>query len=321
MLLVRLRYELAKVDRASGGGERSGAQPGCRGTCGTPPTGGGLCDKTALSGRLGFRSGIRTDFVGAWVAASTCAAALGPMGRPASGVREAMGHTHSAMSVGEAARLLGRDRTRIYALLRSGDLVAAPTSAEHDLDGPGPLRIDRASLDRWQSLAGGSGGPLAALDLLDYPIRRPSAWVEGCSRRSPRWRRRCSAHRHPRSGGDLVGVLWASASQGLRVKELRAAIGLSRERLESPRTSFCSWIPHLDCLSSVTATSCAWSVRPEVAKSIERHLGNPRPVALSRAALEVLAIVACEQPMARAGVELIRGSASDSALDTLLSVD
>ncbi|HLZ23713.1 MAG TPA: SMC-Scp complex subunit ScpB [Ktedonobacterales bacterium] len=41
-------------------------------------------------------------------------------------------------------------------------------------------------------------------------------------------------------------------------------------------------------------------------------------MALSKAALEVLAIVAYRQPIARAGVELIRGSASDSALDTLL---
>ena len=39
---------------------------------------------------------------------------------------------------------------------------------------------------------------------------------------------------------------------------------------------------------------------PEVASSIERHLGNPRPVALSKAALEVLAIVAYRQPIARA---------------------
>src|SRR5207245_9983511 len=30
----------------------------------------------------------------------------------------------------------------------------------------------------------------------------------------------------------IVGVLWASASQGVSVKEVRAAIGLSRERLE-----------------------------------------------------------------------------------------
>ena len=39
---------------------------------------------------------------------------------------------------------------------------------------------------------------------------------------------------------------------------------------------------------------------------------------LSRAALEVLAIVAYRQPITRAGIELIRGTSSDSALDTLL---
>jgi segregation and condensation protein B len=38
---------------------------------------------------------------------------------------------------------------------------------------------------------------------------------------------------------------------------------------------------------------------------------------LSKAALEVLSIVAYRQPITRAGVEFIRGSASDSALDSL----
>jgi segregation and condensation protein B len=41
-------------------------------------------------------------------------------------------------------------------------------------------------------------------------------------------------------------------------------------------------------------------------------------VALSRVALEVLAIVAYKQPIARAGIERIRGTSSDSALETLL---
>ncbi len=58
---------------------------------------------------------------------------------------------------------------------------------------------------------------------------------------------------------------------------------------------------------------------PEVAPAIERHLGNPRPVQLSQAAREVLAIVAYKQPIARAGIERIRGTNSGSALDTLLT--
>lgn len=74
----------------------------------------------------------------------------------------------------------------------------------------------------------------------------------------------------------IVAVLWASASQGLTVKELRAAVGMSRERFEDAYA----------------------------------FLGNNPPLGL--------AIVAYRQPIARSGVEHIRGSASDSAIPTLL---
>lgn len=57
----------------------------------------------------------------------------------------------------------------------------------------------------------------------------------------------------------------------------------------------------------------------EVSKSVERHLGHPRALALSKAALEVLAVVASNQPITRAGIDRIRGTSSDSALDTLLA--
>lgn len=61
------------------------------------------------------------------------------------------------VSVAEAPELLGRDRTRVYALLRSGDLVAA----SDDEDGAGPVRILRASLDRWVVAGGAAGAPLS----------------------------------------------------------------------------------------------------------------------------------------------------------------
>jgi hypothetical protein len=61
------------------------------------------------------------------------------------------------VTVAEAARLLGRDRTRVSALLRSGDLIAAPESE----DEPGPVRIVRASLERWLVAGGAQGGPPA----------------------------------------------------------------------------------------------------------------------------------------------------------------
>src|ERR1700712_4420369 len=61
-----------------------------------------------------------------------------------------------ALSVREAAELLGRDRSRVYALVRSGDLVAVPDpTGDQDL-----LRIDRSSVDRWAVAGGSRGGPL-----------------------------------------------------------------------------------------------------------------------------------------------------------------
>ncbi|MBV9599255.1 MAG: SMC-Scp complex subunit ScpB, partial [Chloroflexi bacterium] len=67
---------------------------------------------------------------------------------------------------------------------------------------------------------------------------------------------------------------------------------------------------HGDELRLVTA--------PEVASSVERYLGRERRAGLSKVTLEVLSIVAYRQPITRSGIELIRGSASDSALDALL---
>jgi hypothetical protein len=61
------------------------------------------------------------------------------------------------VSVAEAARWLGRDRTRVYALIRSGDLVAVPATDE----AAGPLRVDRTSLERWLTAGGSGGAPLS----------------------------------------------------------------------------------------------------------------------------------------------------------------
>ena len=70
-------------------------------------------------------------------------------------------------------------------------------------------------------------------------------------------------------------------------------------------------------ISSDTATSRAWSLRPRSPYLSSRTGTNPGG-RLSSAALEALAIVAYRQPIGRSGIEHIRGSASDSAIATLL---
>lgn len=195
--------------------------------------------------------------------------------------------------------------------------------------------------------------PLAALDLLDYPSPLAQRLGRGVlqtladvpptvlARRSARARAQTNPllgkllkalqeRRGPRpvvegdprsdsraAAAHMVGVLWASATQGVTAKELRAAIGLSRERLEAAY-EYLLENPPLGLSVQRHGEQFALVTAPEVAASIERHLSKPRQVALSRAALEVLAIVAYKQPIARAGIELIRGSSSDSALDTLV---
>src|SRR6266849_2569889 len=62
----------------------------------------------------------------------------------------------ATLSVREAAELLGRDRTRVYALLRSGDLVTVPGTDGDEKS----LRIDRTSVERWAVAGGSRGGPL-----------------------------------------------------------------------------------------------------------------------------------------------------------------
>jgi hypothetical protein len=66
-----------------------------------------------------------------------------------------------------------------------------------------------------------------------------------------------------------------------------------------------------DQLTLVSAPACT--------AAIERYLRKPPPEALSRAALEVLAIVAYEQPVMRADIRAIRGVDSDAVVETRMA--
>ncbi|MCR4442902.1 MAG: SMC-Scp complex subunit ScpB [Peptococcaceae bacterium] len=70
------------------------------------------------------------------------------------------------------------------------------------------------------------------------------------------------------------------------------------------------------CLVEV-AGGFAFSTRPEHAAHIEK-LVRPRLSSLSQAALETLAIIAYQQPVARSEIEEIRGVKCESAINTLL---
>ena len=117
--------------------------------------------------------------------------------------------------------------------------------------------------------------------------------------------------------GHLVALLFAAAGP-LGPSEAARLLDISPEQLDEvcdlldrePPTGL-ALQRHADRLQLITA--------PSSAAGVERYLGAPPPVRLSRAALESLAVIAYRGPATRGDIDAIRGVNSDSAVATLLS--
>lgn len=117
--------------------------------------------------------------------------------------------------------------------------------------------------------------------------------------------------------GHLVALLFAAAGP-LDPSEAARLLDISPEQLDEvcdlldrePPTGL-ALQRHADRLQLITA--------PSSAAVVERYLGAPPPVRLSRAALESLAVIAYRGPATRGDIDAIRGVNSDSAVATLLS--
>lgn len=115
---------------------------------------------------------------------------------------------------------------------------------------------------------------------------------------------------------NLVAVLFAAASPISFVDAARI-LDIPNDRLEDVCALLDRQPPHGlvlqrhgGCLQLTTA--------PAASAAVERYLGSPPPVRLSRAALEALAVIAYRQPVTRGEIDSIRGVNSDSAVSTLL---
>lgn len=108
----------------------------------------------------------------------------------------------------------------------------------------------------------------------------------------------------PVDAAHLAAALGVSAKETERaLEELRLETQGSGIRLQHHRTGY-------------QLTSA-----PQAAADVERLLNLETTARLTRAALEVLAIIAYEQPVTRPHIDSIRGVNSDSALQTLLRHD
>jgi segregation and condensation protein B len=116
---------------------------------------------------------------------------------------------------------------------------------------------------------------------------------------------------------NLVAVLFAAAGPISFVDAARI-LDVPNDRLED----VCGLLdrePPAGLVLQRHAGRVQLTTAPAASAAVERYLGSPPPVRLSRAALEALAVVAYRQPVTRGEIDSIRGVNSDSAVSTLLS--
>jgi segregation and condensation protein B len=125
----------------------------------------------------------------------------------------------------------------------------------------------------------------------------------------------------PREGLDLAPHLVAlmfAADEPLEVAEAARVLGVRRAVVERVVRALMD-SPPLGLIVQGDGDRVQLSTCPDSAEFVRRLRRLDTPVRLSRAALEVLAVVAYRQPVTRAEIEAIRGVNGDRALATLLT--
>jgi segregation and condensation protein B len=115
----------------------------------------------------------------------------------------------------------------------------------------------------------------------------------------------------------LVAVLFAAAGP-LSPEDAARILDISTERLQD----VCNLLdrePPAGLALQRYEGRLQLTTAPSSAAVLERFLGSPPPVRLSRAALEALAVIAYRQPVTRGEIDAVRGVNSDSAVATLLA--
>jgi segregation and condensation protein B len=115
----------------------------------------------------------------------------------------------------------------------------------------------------------------------------------------------------------LVAVLFAAAGP-MSCEDAARILDISTERLEE----ICAVLdrePPPGLALQRFEGRLQLMTAPSSAAVVERFLGSPPPVRLSRAALEALAVTAYRQPVTRGEIDVVRGVNSDSAVATLLA--
>jgi segregation and condensation protein B len=116
--------------------------------------------------------------------------------------------------------------------------------------------------------------------------------------------------------GQLVALLFAAAGP-LTPTDAARLLEIDRDRLEQV-CELLAQEPPVGLALQRGPERLQLTTAPASTSVVERYLGAPPPVRLSRAALEALAVIAYRGPATRGEIDAIRGVNSDSAVATLL---
>ena len=122
--------------------------------------------------------------------------------------------------------------------------------------------------------------------------------------------------------GMIESFLFVSGDEGLSIKQL-TMLTEQKESIvkDSLETLLLNYDGRPDCGITLRLFGGAYQLvtKTEYADEIKRMLENPSPQSISKASLEVLAIIAYKQPVTRVEIDDLRGVKSDGPINTLIS--
>jgi len=115
--------------------------------------------------------------------------------------------------------------------------------------------------------------------------------------------------------GILEGLLYTAGDEGLEIEQITEILEISEEALSELVANYNS--PGL--IIQQYGSTLVLTTKSEVASYVEKLVKNQSNMKLSQAAMEVLSIIAYNQPVTRSDIEIIRGINSDGAAKTLIA--
>ncbi|MFD1433160.1 SMC-Scp complex subunit ScpB [Lacticaseibacillus yichunensis] len=120
--------------------------------------------------------------------------------------------------------------------------------------------------------------------------------------------------------GVIEAVLYTAGEAGVTLEDFAQVLGISSAAMRQQLDDFQDALEHDDSRGTMVRVSddrYFLVTKPTYADTLRRYFSGPPAQGLSQAALEVLAIIAYQQPITRLEIDDVRGVQSSGALTTL----